>query len=40
MQLEPLLECIFKTYLRLQELGFTYRNGQVVVIDTEEVIYE
>jgi hypothetical protein len=40
MQFEPLLESIFKTYARLLELGFTYRNGQVVVIDTEEVIYE
>jgi hypothetical protein len=36
-QVEHLLESILKTYERLKELGFTYCNGKIVVIDTEEV---
>jgi len=34
---ELLLQSIIKTYSRLRELGFTYYNGKIVVIDTEEV---
>jgi len=37
---EHLLESIFKTYERLKELGFTYYNGKIVVIDVEEVAHE
>jgi hypothetical protein len=36
-QVEHLFESILKTYTRLQELGFTYYNGKIVVIDTKEV---
>jgi hypothetical protein len=39
-QVEHLLESILKSYERLKELGFTYYNGKIVVIDTEEVSYE
>jgi len=34
---EHLLESILKTYTRLQELGFTYYNGKIGVIDVEEL---
>jgi hypothetical protein len=33
---EHLLASVIKTYYKLQELGFTYHNGKIVVIDTEE----
>lgn len=36
-RVEHLFESILKTYTRLQELGFTYYNGKIVVIDVEEV---
>jgi hypothetical protein len=39
-RVEHLLESILKTYERLKELGFTYYNGKIVVIDTEEASHE
>jgi hypothetical protein len=33
--LEHLLESILKTYERLKELGFTYYEGKIVVIETD-----
>jgi hypothetical protein len=39
-QVEHLLESILKTHERLKELGFTYYNGKIVVIETEEVVNE
>lgn len=33
---EHLYTSLIQTYERLKELGFTYYNGKVVVIDTEE----
>jgi len=39
-RVEHLLESILRTYERLKELGFTYYNGKIVVIDTEEVSHE
>jgi hypothetical protein len=36
-RVEHLLASIIKTYYKLQELGFTYHNGRIEVIDTEEV---
>ena len=39
-QVEHLLESILKTYGRLKELGFTYYNGKVLVIDVDEEIHE
>ena len=39
-RVEHLLESILKTYERLKELGFTYYNGKIVVIDVEEVKHD
>ena len=39
-QVELLLQSILKNYERLKELGFTYYNVKVVVIDTEEARHE
>jgi hypothetical protein len=39
-RVEHLLESILKTHERLKDLGSTYYNGKIVVIDLEEVIYE
>jgi hypothetical protein len=36
LRVEHLLESILKTYERLKELGFTYHNGKIDVIDIEE----
>lgn len=34
-QLEHLFKSIFHTYERLKELGFTYYNGKVTIINME-----
>ena len=35
-QVEHLLASIIKTYYKLQELGFTYHNGKITVVEVEE----
>jgi hypothetical protein len=37
LKVEHLLASIIKTYYKLQELGFTYYKGKIVVIETVEV---
>lgn len=37
LRLEHLLASVIKTYYKLQELGFTYHKGKIIVIDTDEV---
>ena len=36
LSVEHLLASIIKTYYKLQELGFTYQNGKITVVDIEE----